>query len=292
MINRNISKIGLGTGRLSSLGESISQKQCNELIKTALENGITVLDTADTYGSGDAERMLGKSITGMRENFFVITKAGFPHVSLPGWLSPVNQIGKKVMQKLNYKQNFSKIYLLKALHKSLKRLNVEAVDAFVLHEPLILELTDDSWAALEKISTSGMARYTGVSTSDHKVVLSGIESKQIQIVETPVSLLKKNENEIVRLCNESQIPIVANQVLAGYHHFKRNNEIKLKAIQEKYNIDDDLVKFFIGYVVGQPGIISTLIGTKNNQHLIINSKIINNTEKHFDLYTEIQSLNI
>ena len=66
----------------------------------------------------------------MRDDFYVITKAGFPYMALPSSLSPLNQVGKKVFQKLHFQQNFSKKYLVNALQKSLQRLNMEYVDAF------------------------------------------------------------------------------------------------------------------------------------------------------------------
>jgi len=292
MVNINkISKIGLGTGTLASLGVSISQAECNHLIKTGFEHGVTVLDTADTYGSGDAELMIGKAIKGNRDNLFLITKAGFPYISLPHWASPINQIGKKVLQKSGASKNFSKSYLINALQKSLKRLGVEAVDAFVLHEPVYSEINDECWEALELIRTQGMAIATGVSTFDYKVIAEGIEHKQIQIVETPVGLLQTSDRAIATICKKNQIPIIANQILFNYNKIGADKSIELDVLLAKYNFKkNDLIKVFIKYPVSSDGVECTLIGTKKIDHLIENSKIIADSDKLNYLYEDIKKL--
>ena len=295
MLNsQKISKTGLGTGRLSSLGSSLTQSECNKLINTAYENNITVLDTADTYGSGDAERMIGKAISGRQTDFFIITKAGFPYVSLPGWMSPLNQICKKTLQKINNNKKFSKDYLLKALGKSLKRLNVDEVDAFVLHEPWFSEVSDESWEALNLIRSKGMARYTGVSTSDSKVIEAGIKSKQVEVVETPVFLLQKKPNElsISLICYEHNIPVIANQVLSGLNKLRTEKKDEMSTLLERYNLaENELAKTFISYASHTPGVISTLIGTKNTQHLVENSKIINR-DSLTEFFSDIKKINL
>ena len=97
--SNTISPLGIGTSQIASLGRGINHSEAKRLFDTALDYQVTTIDTADTYGSGDSERMIGKAIQAKRSDFYVITKAGFPHVHLPGFLSPLNQIGKKVLQK-------------------------------------------------------------------------------------------------------------------------------------------------------------------------------------------------
>ncbi|WP_433983092.1 aldo/keto reductase [Tunturiibacter empetritectus] len=90
-----ISRMGLGTGRLASLGSSLTRRQAIGLIHAAIDHDIRVIDTADTYGSGDSERVIGAALKERRrDDCFLITKAGFAHVALPAAFSPLNQIGK------------------------------------------------------------------------------------------------------------------------------------------------------------------------------------------------------
>ena len=133
----NLSSLGLGTSHIASLGRSISNAEAKNLFHTALDLNVTTIDTSDTYGSGDSERMVGRAISEKRKDFQIITKAGFPYLDLPGFMSPMNQIGKKILQKTNSKKSYSKDYLIKSVEKSLKRLGTDYVDAFLLHEPLV-----------------------------------------------------------------------------------------------------------------------------------------------------------
>ena len=86
------------------MGRSISNAEASKLFKTALDLNVKVIDTSNTYGSGDSERMISKSVKENRNEFFLITKAGFPHVYLPAYLSPLNQIGKKILQKVHIRK--------------------------------------------------------------------------------------------------------------------------------------------------------------------------------------------
>ena len=81
-----ISKLGIGTSTIASLGRSISFKKAQLILKTALDYDINTIDTSDTYGSGDAETLIGKIIREDREKYFIISKTGMPTVNLPSYL--------------------------------------------------------------------------------------------------------------------------------------------------------------------------------------------------------------
>jgi aryl-alcohol dehydrogenase-like predicted oxidoreductase len=73
---RPISRIGFGCGRIGSLGNPASPAQSQRLIELALDLGITLFDTANIYGQGDSERILGRALRGKRDRAFVVTKVG------------------------------------------------------------------------------------------------------------------------------------------------------------------------------------------------------------------------
>ena len=112
-LSEKLTKFGIGTSRIASMFDKMPQNLVNDLFSKALENNIRVIDTADTYGSGDSEITIGKAIKNKRDEYFIISKAGFPYVSLPTFFSPLNQVGKKIIQKFGIKNNYSKAYLLK-----------------------------------------------------------------------------------------------------------------------------------------------------------------------------------
>jgi pyridoxine 4-dehydrogenase len=266
-----VSRMGLGTGRLASFGSALTRHQTNLLIHTAIDNGIRVIDTADTYGSGDSERAIGAALQERcRDDCFLITKAGFPHVALPAVLSPLNQIGKKLLQKVSPARNFSKPYLLRCVERSLKRLGTDHVDAFLLHEAVAGEPSPQSWEALEEIRARGMSRFTGVSTSDPEVVRQGIASGQVAIVETPVSLAAPYAEEIGRLCASHEVQIVANEVLkpqAALHGCGSAWDL----IRERHGVSTvSTVHLLIAYAAARQGVHTVLIGTKSTSHLVEN----------------------
>jgi len=272
VLSSNFSPLGLGTSHIASLGSRISLADAKKLIAKALESNVTLIDTSDTYGSGDAERMVGKAISGMRDDFFIMTKAGFTYMALPEFLSPLNQVGKKLMQKSHAKKNYSKKYLLSSLQSSLKRLNTDYVDAFVLHEPLATELLehDDCWEALSQIKKSGMAKYIGISTNDVEAFKLAKNNIKLDIVQTAMSFSVPNADTVFSLGKKEEITVVANQVLRPNKNLLCNDDFKKLLI--KYDKkEEDLVAILIAYAHFFKNADCVLIGTRNANHLVKNA---------------------
>jgi len=286
-----ISRMGLGTGRLASLGSQLTRAQAIALIHAAIDHGIKVIDTADTYGSGDSERVIGAAIKDRRrEDCFLITKAGFAHVALPAAFSPLNQIGKKMKQKISPGRDFSKAYLLRSVERSLRRLCTDHVDAFLLHAAVVGEPTDESWAALEEIRTKGMSRMTGVSTSDPEVVRQGLASGQVMIVETPVSLLAPNAERIGALCAEGQVPLIANEVLKPQRMLKERIT-EWSAMRERYGVGMTATpQLLIAYASAARGVSTVLIGTLSASHLAENVCALEFGDEMRGLFAEMKEV--
>ena len=286
-----ISRMGLGTGRLASLGSQLTRAQAIALIHAAIDHGIKVIDTADTYGSGDSERVIGAAIKDRRrEDCFLITKAGFAHVALPAAFSPLNQIGKKMKQKISPGRDFSKAYLLRSVERSLRRLCTDHVDAFLLHAAVVGEPTDESWAALEEIRTKGMSRMTGVSTSDPEVVRQGLASGQVMIVETPVSLLAPNADRIGALCAEGQVPLIANEVLKPQRMLKERIT-EWSAMRERYGVGMTATpQLLIAYASAARGVSTVLIGTLSASHLAENVCALEFGDEMRGLFAEMKEV--
>ena len=111
----SVSEIGLGTWQLGGAdwGE-MDEEQALATLRAAVEGGVNFFDTADVYGMGRSEEIIGKFLKETRERIFVATKLGrFPE---PGW-----------------PQNFSLEALRAHTEASLRRLGVEAIDLTQLH---------------------------------------------------------------------------------------------------------------------------------------------------------------
>lgn len=266
-----ITQMGLGTSRLTSLGASLTRRQSSLLIHTSIDHGIRVIDTADTYGSGDSERAIGAALQERaRGDCFLISKGGLPYVALPAVLSPLNQIGKKMLQKVSPPRTFSKPYLLRCIERSLKRLRTDYLDAFMLHAPVAGEPSFQSWEALETIRSRGMSRFTGVSTGDFEVVRQGVASGQVNLVETPVSFAARGSEEITSFCASRQIQVVANEVLRP-RFLLHDRQVEWNSLRNRYDVlHVSTTQLLIGYAAAQQGVSSVLVGTISPDHLVEN----------------------
>lgn len=258
----NLSRIGLGTGTLGTLGVSATPRQVGILLDTMIANQITVIDTADSYGSGHAERLLGKALFGRRQQFFLMTKAGYRYGDLPWPFHLANPFIKKGFHSFGTNQNFKPDYIHRCLHRSLKRLMTDYVDVFFLHDPSVADLDQPRLVAfLEKMRKSGVIRELGVSSGKSNVIRAAINSGWVTFIQCPANLpsIAKHQVELT-LCEKHNIKIIANHVL-GCGDFGNPELTHKKRIQAAAAL--------------LPKLAVILCGTKNPKHLIETHKWAN-----------------
>ncbi|MCB5950962.1 aldo/keto reductase [Enterococcus sp. BWT-B8] len=139
-----------------------------EIIETAVENGINFFDHADIYGGGECETIFGKAMkesTISREDIFIQTKCGI----------------RKGMF------DFSKEHIIHSVEDSLKRLGVDYVDALLLHRPDTLVEPEEVAAAFDQLEAEGKVKYFGVSNQNpmqiellKKTVVQPLVANQLQ----------------------------------------------------------------------------------------------------------------
>src|SRR4029077_434035 len=122
------------------MGEDKS-KHASEVaaLRTGIELGMTLIDTAEMYASGGAERVVGEAIAGRRDQVFVVTKF--------------------------YPQNATRERMVAACDRSLRRLDVEQIDLYLLHWPSDVPLKE-TVAGFEDLLEAKKIRYAGVSNYD------------------------------------------------------------------------------------------------------------------------------
>ena len=130
-------------------------------LRRALDNGVTLIDTADVYGFGHSEELIAEVIAERGKGDVVIaTKAGsdFYHAGAEDdkGFGPI-------------RQNYAKDYLVEAAEKSLRRLGVDAIDILQLHSPVAEHLRrDEPWEALDLLKRQGKIRHAGWSVQSFK----------------------------------------------------------------------------------------------------------------------------
>ena len=229
----NWSKLGLGTGTLASLGRAASASDVDRVLTAMVEIGAKIIDTADSYASGDCEILLGKAVRGKRHFFTLVTKAGYRLSNLPGPLRPLNQFVKKGIHRLGERQCFESSYLEKCLDHSLSRLQTDHVEAFLLHDPPLEAVTDDAVQNLcVKLRKSGKAILTGVSSENPETLRAAIASGVFSVIQTPANLnAAKSLRAIWQECEIRGIHVIGNHVYspACLGHSGMNHEMLMRA---------------------------------------------------------------
>lgn len=138
----NVSVVGVGT---NNFGRRIDQAKSAEVVHAALDCGINFFDSADVYGSGDSETMLGAALQGRRDDAIVATKFRSPMGQ-----GPNNQGG-------------SRGYIRKAVEASLRRLGTDWIDLYQMHGPDPSTPIEETLSALDDLVREGKVRYIGSS---------------------------------------------------------------------------------------------------------------------------------
>jgi aryl-alcohol dehydrogenase-like predicted oxidoreductase len=141
-----VSVVGLGT---NNFGMKLDLAQTREVVDAALENGITLFDTADSYGA--SEERLGEILQGRRDDVILATKFG----------SDVRKRG--LSNGEDWGARGSRRYVVRAVESSLRRLRTDWIDLYQLHWPDPATPIEETLAALDDLVRAGKVRYLGSS---------------------------------------------------------------------------------------------------------------------------------
>ena len=225
-----ISEIGLGG---SHFGSIINQKDPKEIVKTleqAFESGINFYDTADIYGQGESEKLLGKTFKRCRDKVVIASKVGFclsPTGSIISkikpFLKPLIRLAKPMKKSMlamrgsQIQQNFSPSYLIPAVEASLKRLKTDYLDVLQLHEPSSSVFEEaGTLAALEALKSQGKIRHYGVACNTAEETLACLRYPGFSSVQVEINLLNQTAiSRLLPLAKEQQIGVIARQPFAS-----------------------------------------------------------------------------
>lgn len=137
-----ISQIVLGT---MAFGDTVDAAGAASMVDAALDAGVTVIDTANSYAGGASEEMLASLLPKRRESVLLASKAGMPHPDA-GDRSPLSATG-----------------LRQSVHGSLRRLGVDRIDLFYLHQPDRSAHLEETMGAIAELVQQGIIGALGVS---------------------------------------------------------------------------------------------------------------------------------
>lgn len=253
--------VGLGTGRLASLGAGYSKKDAFQCMKTAMELGINLVDTADSYGSSDCEKLLGSILKEMGYPMLVSSKAGYRFCDLPSPLGLFNQVGKKILNKFSQRQCFTPKYIRECLEGTLRRLRIGRLDFFFLHDPTESALMDDKLTkTLLQARRAGDVRFLGIACTAERAEALNPSHLLGEWVQTQV-----NPWSGVGMTGEkwSGRNIMANHVFGGTKVSQYGES--LQGIAREEGITPR--QLLIGFGLQQSGVRCVLVGTGRADHL-------------------------
>ncbi|MGG4492731.1 aldo/keto reductase [Brevibacillus reuszeri] len=196
-----VSALGLGT---NSFGGRADEQTSTAIIHTAIENGITFIDTANIYTHTESERIIGQALEGKRHEVVLATKVGLVRGEGP------NQKGS------------SRYHLMQELENSLKRLRTDYVDLYQIHTFDPETPLEETLRALDDMVRSGKVRYIGASNYAAWELMKAIGISRREglnrYVSTQVSYSladRTPERELVPLCLDQGVGIIPYFPLAG-----------------------------------------------------------------------------
>jgi aryl-alcohol dehydrogenase-like predicted oxidoreductase len=164
--------MGIGTWGLSgdAYGK-VAESDAERVLRRAVEIGFTLIDTADAYGAGRMERLVGKVLKDHKD-LVVVTKVGIDRTSDPA------------------RKCFEPEYLRSAVERSLKRLGADAIPLLLLHHPSPDALhVGDGIGELAALKKAGKIRHWGVAAGDEDVARTAID-KDAEVVELAYNLIQ------------------------------------------------------------------------------------------------------
>ncbi|MFE4698188.1 aldo/keto reductase [Streptomyces sp. NPDC056738] len=278
-----VGSLALGAMNFGRIGRT-TQDEATAIVDAALEGGINLIDTADMYGDGESEEMVGKAIAGRRDDIVLATKAGMP-----------------MGEERNHRGS-SRRWLVTELDASLRRLGVDHVDLYQIHRWDPATGDEETLSALTDLQRAGKIRYFGSSTFPaHRIVQARWAAREHQlrpyVTEQPsYSILQRGiEAHVLPVAEEYGLGVLAWSPLASgwlsgavrrgreittsrsaflpqrFDLSIPSNQARLEAVERLAVIAEEagltLIQLALGFVTAHPAVTSALIGPRTPEHL-------------------------
>lgn len=266
------SVLGFGCSMIASLATRHSRVEVESTIQEARAAGVTFFDTADVYGQGDSERMLGKLFAHQRDGVTICTKAGLTVGPVEGLIRLVKPVVNPVMRRWSTarvatrqarerqeRQCFDRNYLSRRIEGSLRRLNMDWIDLFLLHNPPVdLPQQEGVFDVLNTLKAQGKIRHYGVSCRTVEDAYLWLTQPDIACLQIPV-----DRNSI-----GAAIPLLEQAYTRGVGVIAR--EVLAQGALTNGSVADALHP-----LLRRPEISVVLIGMTFRQHLYQNLRAVN-----------------
>jgi len=278
----DISAIGFGCWEIGGGYGSIEETDFIKAINRALELGINSFDTAEAYGFGASEKSLAKALGSRRKEAVITTKFGVGYPDTPNYRDSTR---KRVME---------------SIEKSLKALNTDYVDVYLIHWPDRNVPFEEPMRALDDLVKQGKVRAVGLSNFKLNEIEACMKTRRVDVVQYCWNMFdRRMQKEIFPYCRENKIGVMAYGSLAygmltgtlseektfekndwrskrgqlgninlfqhlfGPDHFLKNLRAveELKGVAQRYN--KTLPQLALNWTLSNPVISTALVGCRN-----------------------------
>ncbi len=270
--------IGLGAWEAGgdAWGANPADEDVVRAFHAAFDAGITWVDTAEVYGSGESERLVGKALAGRRDDVVVASKVA-PSPEGTG---------------------FTPAQVRTACDASLGRLGIDALDLYQLHWPDENGVpVEDTWGAMAELVTAGKTRSIGVSNFDQELLERCLPIHHVDSLQQEFSMLALDDRALIRWCGEAGIGVVTYSPLGvgfltgrytradaeGIDDWRSRNEWTTpEQLDETFRVVDGLRpiaeregvsmgELALAWNVAQPGVTAAIAGSRSGDHLRANA---------------------
>ncbi len=282
-----VSHICLGT---NNFGGQLSEKTSVEIIDKALDCGINIIDTANTYTGGRSEEIIGKAINGRRDDVIIATKVGM-------------SIGQKPHQT-----GLSRRHMLWQFQHSLKSLQTDFIDLYYLHRFDADTPLEETLCTLNDLVREGKVRYVACSNFTALQIAKAQEICKTQglerlvAVQPPYNLLQREiEKDLLPFCEQEGLgvlsytplmggfltgkyskaapPPVGSRVAYNPRYWERlNKESNFTALEQMKRIADEigipLSKLAVAWILKNPAITAPVLGASSPSQVEENCQIV------------------
>ena len=254
-------------------------------IRHSIDSGINFIDTANVYGLGHAEEIIGKAIKGKRDKVILATK--FAAIVAPDG---------------SFTWDATPKHMAEECEKSLRRMKTDYLDILAIHWPMADTPIAETMGGFQQLIDQGKIRYAGVCNFSKAQLEEALKYGKLVSHQLRYNMLERdNETDAIPFCVENGIGIqvygaLAHGLLAG--EFKRGDILKPEDWRSRYTLFEKpifdkvmgileklepiatnhqckLADLVLNWILGRQGVTTALVGMRHPQHVDENLKAIN-----------------